>query len=317
MIVFLQKIFLPSFRYSEIKPIAKLLKPSNLLVPMFFVINLAQIISNFVGFLDTKELEKLYSVKFYSKMIFSGKITNYTTAIQSIAKTLSSELETLCILSTSERLNLIKKLVNYLINNEYYNLKNNLNYDPISLFNYRKLLCIQFKSLMISTAIFNSNSLSIGISIKQINMETIISSCEELWNLLGLEREEFHFLLLKEGLIDSYSKKNYLNLKESLKTILYNELRSLLNFTNSLNLNEDKIVFKSQDNLTLLERELGFINRFFPKFSSNILVFNNNIHDPLLKAAIYQRNLEKIKINNSFNSSVKQVFFLRNLKNVN
>ena len=82
-----KKVSLPGIISKDIKPIGVLLKPSNLLVPMYLVSILAQISDNVKDILNVKDIQNLYSVKAYRKTIFSGPNSVMLSTINSISKT--------------------------------------------------------------------------------------------------------------------------------------------------------------------------------------------------------------------------------------
>ena len=105
-----KKVLLPGINYKDLKPVSALLKPSDILIPMFFVSVLAQISDNIKNVLEPRDIQNLFSVKCYRKILLSGFNSVSLGVVSAISKTLGPELETLSILSVSERFLFLKDL---------------------------------------------------------------------------------------------------------------------------------------------------------------------------------------------------------------
>lgn len=305
-----KKIIIPGIQARELKPIASLLFPHYLIIPMFLMSILAQLMDNLKGVLSSKDVHQLSSVKSYSKVILKGRSSVLLSVTQSIAKTLGSELETLSVLNISERLNFLRSLQEkILLDKNFGKISSNSRFfsDSSDLSKHRKGLSMQCRSIMITSPIFSPYSITLGIPISQIDICSILDSAKLLWSFLGLEDEEFDFLLRKEALT-SYRKysSHYESIPEptnnieSVKWLVYFELKSILGFKDFLVFENDSVVLRSEDNLTLLERELSFISRHLPNLPDNFFISDKDLSDVLIRAAVDQRRKEKEKIDNVF-----------------
>lgn len=306
-----KKIVLPGLLVKELKPVALLLNPRFLIVPMFFVSVLAQLAEDLKGVLSSKEIQKLPSVKFYSKIISSGFSSVSLSILQSIARTLGSELEVLSILNSSERIKFLRDLYFKLLSEKGTSLINTNvcnSSDPISVSKYRRGLALQMRSTMVSVPIFSTHSIIVGLSVREINLDVIIESSKLIWNLLGLENEEFDFLLNKEAMcclkkISLVNNSNsILTSSDSVKVLLFNELEKFLDSNGRLNFSDDQIILKDDKNLTFLEKSLGFVCRDTPSLPDQVFVSNNDLNDPVLRASFEQRKDYRTKIENIYRS---------------
>ena len=304
-----KRVILPSIKLKDLKPLATLLTPSNIIIPMVLVSILGQIADDLKTNLNSKELQQIPSVKLYLKLISSGKTTVGLSVIHAISKTLGPELETLSILNTFERINFLNSLKKKIIlakGPSRIISKPNIMSDPIELLKHRKGLALQFRSLLIATPIFAPHSLLLGLSMNQITINCIIDSSRFYWNLLGLSEEEFDFLLKKEAV--NYLKKYDLSslfelpnsLTKAVQVILYSELKELTNLKDKLVFLDDIIILRGQNNLTSVENDLNFIERKIPRLPQNIFVPDSNLKDLILRAALDQRKSQTLQINNIF-----------------
>lgn len=300
-----KKVLLPGVCTKDLKPLASLVTPRLLLVPMFLVCNLAQISENLKGILSSKEVQRLPSVKFYSKIISSGFSCLSISLLQSVAKTLGSEFEILSVLNSYERINFLKDSYLKLLNNKTMGCSVSLGYnfsDPISLSKYRNGLALQTRSIMISTAIFSFHSLVIGLAVKEITLDIILESSKLLWGLLGLDAEEFDFLLHKEALSCSRNSRfniafeNSLTLKSSFLILIYDEFSKFFNFGEKISFLDDQIVLQGENNLTVLENSIGFVERIVPNLPNEIFVSGNDLKDEILRSSFDQHRSYRLKI---------------------
>lgn len=299
LISLLKRIIIPGLAISEFKPVSKLCFPSYFLIPMFFCCLVAQISDNLKGVLSIREIQQLFSVKIYSKVICLSKSSMCLTYLQSIVKTLGYELEILSVLSISQRVDflnsLLKALLEYKggckISKHSYLLSN-----PFNLMQHRKALGLQSRSLLVSVALFSSHSIVIGLNIKDISLKTILDCCKDLWLNLSLEEEEFDYLLRKEAMRkfneDNITLPFFSKLEGQLdyfRVLLYFELKSFLNFTDIINFSADEVVLRNNSNLTNLELELGFVKRDLPQFTKEVFVLPFDCKDDIVKTAYNQR----------------------------
>lgn len=312
-----KKVVLPGIYLKELKPLSSFLTPRLLLIPMFLVSNLAQITEDLKGVLSSKEVQKLPSVKFYSKVLSSGFSSSSISLLQAIAKTLGSEFEVLSVLSPLERINFLKEVYTKLLNDKSLgsiNFSGAYSFDdPISLFKYRKGIALQTRSIMISTSIFSSHSIVVGISIKEISLDVILDSSRSLWALLGLDPEEFDFLLHKEAFsclksinfTTDLSSASKLDFKNSFLILLYDEFSRFLSIKDKLVFSEDQIVLHGEDNLTVLENSIKFVERFFPGLPNEVYISDNQLEDDILRTSFDQQRAYRLKLDKIYKSVAK------------
>lgn len=265
-----KKIILPGLDFRNLKSVNKFIFPSNILVPMLFVSLIAQISDNMKDLISNKDIHQLFSVKLYSRILYSSLNTNYLTILQSISKTLGFELPTLSLLNVKERNLFINCLVSRILSNKgqaRIYLKDTILLDPKILIKHRRGLSLQARSIMTSVPVFSPHSISFGLSIRDISIANIIDSARDSWITLGLESDEFDFALYKQAYL-IYNKlilKEIFNkpssLADCLRILIYSEFRSLVFFEKTLVLCEDKILLRGNNNLTLLENDLSFLSR--------------------------------------------------------
>lgn len=322
------RIILPGILIKDIKPISLLLKPSNLIIPLLLVSILSQLSDNLKNTLSPKDIQNLYSVKFYRKIVFFGFNSISLSVVQAISKTLGSELESLSVLSVSERLLFLRDLQRQLIldkvsSNVYMRNFNSMN--PLEIMKYRKNLSIQFRSSIVSNSIFSPNSLTFGIPINSLGLDLVVYSSKLIWISLGLLEEDFDFFLRKEAinclktfnLEDSFVFPS--NNIEALKILFFKEIKDLLVFNKLLDFSPDNIIIKGESNLVLLEKEIGFIKRDLPIPPKDIFVSDNDLDDVLLRSALDQRRKYKFKLDNIYTIdnkliNTKKQSVLRNIK---
>nr|YP_009540899.1 maturase [Lepocinclis tripteris]AYQ93368.1 maturase [Lepocinclis tripteris] len=304
-----KKVILPGINVKSLRSLSSLLSPSELIIPFFFISVLGQLVFNLKDVLSLKEIQTLPSVKLYSKVLLSGFSTISFSILYSLSNTLGWELETLSLLNVRERIKFLENLKNNLIFDlgeaRIYS-KRSILFDPILLTKHRRGLSIQFRSLLVSSSIFSFQSIVFGLSIKEINLDIILESSKLMWLSLGLNVEEFDFYLRKQAL--SLAKKfkfqdtlfsNIFDLKECLRVLVYFELKAFYFFSSSLNLVDDDVVLRSSSNLTLLEKEVGFIFRELPSLSLNNEV-TSSTDDLILTSSIEQRRFLRLKLNRVF-----------------
>jgi hypothetical protein len=321
-----RKILLPGILSKDIKPIASLLKPSNLVIPILLVSLLAQFSDNLKGVLVAKDIQNLYSVKIYKKAIFSGFNCVSLSVLYSISKTLGSELESLSVLDVSERIEFLKTLQLRLIFDKgpaKIDFRNQVLFNPLEIIKHRKGLAVQTRSVMIANSIFSPNSIVFGFPVSSINLNLVLESSKTIWTSLGLLPEDFDFLLRKdaikcfndlvkgqEELLVTFPYGNV----EALKVLFYYEMKGLIGFKQIINCTMDNIILKTSDNLVSLEKELGFIKRDFPNLPADMFVSDKELDDTLLRVALDQRRRYKMRFENTYGSLSS---FNRSRKNMN
>lgn len=303
----MRRVILPALNIKELKPVASLISPRELIVVMCLTVILGQIVDNFRGVLSPKEVQKLPSVKLYSKVVSVGLSSLSLSAIYSISKTLGPELETLSALGAQERLEFLKSIKKALLLERIFNVSkvsytSKIFSDPVELLKYRRALSLQCRSLMVATPIFLTNNLSLGIPIIEVNIDMVLDSCILIWIYWGLEEEEFNFSLLKCSFnfldIKPSSFKRSLTLNNCVKLLVYIEFKNLFSIKEKLTFSDDFIMLKSENNLTLMENSLGFIERSFPKLPFDSFVSSRGLEDILIRTAFDQRKVESSKLFN-------------------
>ena len=305
-----KKVLIPGISIKELKPLFNLISPKDLVVSMVMTILVGQISHDLQGILPSKEIQQVDSVKFYSKVIFTGSSIVSLTTLQAIAKTLGPELETLTLLSPQERLNFLRSLQTRIIMERGPSKvfsKNQFLFDPINLMKHRRGLALQFRSIIFANSVFSPHSISIGFPVSKVGLGDILQSSKIIWNNLGGSIEEFDFVLRKESLInlknfllkDLFSEPN--SDIQSLRILVYSEFLKVLPFmSRELIFSDDIVILRSEDNLTLLERELNFVERRFPNIPSNIFILDNQSKDLILRTALDQRRKQNLKLQNIF-----------------
>jgi hypothetical protein len=309
----IKKVLLPGIQVKDLKPISNLLSPKFLVVPLVFVSLISQIADNLKNLLSPREVQQIFSVRFYTKVLSSGCSSMNLSTIYAISKTLGPELETLSVLSVSERSQFLKDLQKRVILDKSVGKiisKPQLLYDPSLLMKHRNGLSLQTRSIMIASSIFSPNSVAMGMAISNINLQTILNSAKMFWLSLNLEDEEFDFLLRKEA--SSYLRKCSDNEKpfeeptnsiESLKVLVFSECKSIFKFEDILSFSEDQVIIQGDNNLTPLERELGFMERYIMHLPDDIFIPDSQLGDVLLRASLDQRRQHKIQVENIFKKS--------------
>lgn len=137
-------------------------------------------------------------------------------------------------------------------------------------------------------------------------MNFILLSCKNLWDFWGLDVNEFDFLLQKQALLryhnfTFFEEPN--NILDSVKVLLWSEINDVLPMGRKLvSFDSDLIVLRSHNNLTVLEENLGFLERPFPVPLNDSFVSNFALKDDLVRSAWNQRKIEHSKFKNVYNS---------------
>lgn len=308
-----KKVLLPGIQVKDLRPISSLLSPKFLTVPLVFICLISQIADNLKNVLTPREIQQIFSVRFYTKLLSSGTSSMNLSAIYAISKTLGPELEVLSILNVSERLEFLKELQKKVVLDKRIGRiisKPQLLYNPSELIKHRNGLSLQTRSIMIASSIFSPSAVVMGITISNINLRIILDSAKLFWLSLNLEEEEFDFLLrkeaclvLKKGSNNINSFKEPSNNIESLKLLVFSECQSILNFENNLSFLEDQVIIQGDNNLTPLEKELGFIERSLLDFPDDVFIPDSQLTDVILRASMDQRRLHKMQVDTFFKKS--------------
>lgn len=310
-----KKVIIPGVNIKEMAPLAAFVSPKDLIVTISLISILSQISETFRYKLELKEIQNIPSVKFYSKIINNCTSTISLSTTFSIAKSLGPELEILSSLNTSERYQFIYLLKKSIINEKIsgrISSKSRIFQDPFELLRYRKGLSMQTRSIMLATAIFLPNSITIGLPINQINIELILESAYKIWAYWGFSYEEFDFLLRKEAMynFNSLKKKNHQitpnTIKDSVRIVFLSTLKEIASFEDKIEFSEDNVLFKTNENLTLLEKDFGFINRTMPDIPENFSNFDYNLEDKLIRVAFNQRKNLNYNTKNFIRSSLRK-----------
>lgn len=305
-----KRVLFPNIVSKEIKPLAFLLSPSDLIVCLSLIVLLAQISDSLKSFLSSKDIQKLSSVKLYSKLLSVGKSSISLSFVYAIAKSLGRDLDTLSVLSLSERISFLRSVHLNLVHHRVQDniSRNNCLFpDPFELLVYRKNLALQCRSVFCATPVFLPHSLVIGVPVKNVDLPLILESCKFLWSSWGLDESEFDFRLRKDAM-KLFMNNNFMpfsepaNIFESCKIIVFSEFPNNLLSSGKVLLDRDSIFLSNNENLTSLEKELGFFYRKFPS-SYNDLVTNNgddiNLVDDVLRLAIQQKKSSNLQFRNT------------------
>lgn len=320
-----RKVLLPGIQFKDLKPISSLIHPSNIIMPLLLISILAQISDNLKGILGPKDIQRLSSVKFYSKILYSGFNSVALSAIFSLSKTLGPEVETLSALTVSERLNFLRALQKKIIfSKSQSKIISNFHtlYNPNELIKHRKGLATQFRSTLVANSLFAAHSIVLGMNIANVNLYSVVESAKLLWFNLGLDVEEFDFLLRKQSL-NSLKKLEFDNFdinndSDCLKILALSEFMNYSKSKKFLIFDEDMIVLKAEKNLTLLEKELGFVERVVPELPKDSYISDDLLKDNLIRAAFEQKKTHKLLTNNisdHSNISGNKTKYYSNLRN--
>lgn len=67
-----KKVVLPGLNWKNLKAINLVLSPTYILVPLIFIFLIAQVVDDLKAILNSRELRKLSSIRFYSKVLYVG-----------------------------------------------------------------------------------------------------------------------------------------------------------------------------------------------------------------------------------------------------
>jgi hypothetical protein len=239
-------------------------------------------------------------------MLSVGLSSNLLSSLFAISRTLGPELEALSILNPDERIVFLRSLQKNILNDKIsgrISSGSRIYSDPFELYSYRRALSFQCRSIMSVTPILLPHSIVTGVSVSAISINLIVESCKLLWVFLGLDPEEFHFRLRKDSFISFDNFENFFSVfKEpkddfdSCRILFFSEIKNNLLFDDFLVFKDDCIVIRTKDNLTLLEKELGFIKRDMPDFPKRVFVSDDCLKHDLIRVAIDQRKLYKTRL---------------------
>ena len=310
-----RKLLFPSLVSKDIKPVAFLLSSRDLIVCLSLIVLLAQVSESLKVFLSTKEIQKLPSVKMYSKLLSVGKSSLSLSYVFAISKTLGPDLDTLSLLLPFERLKFLRSLHLSLMHERVdYNClqASRIFTDPFELMSYRKSLALQCRGIFSATPLFLPHSIVQGISVLNVDISLILDSCKALWHSWGLEESEFEFSLIKESM-KIYLTKNMsfffsqpVNIVEAFKIILFSEFHVNMVSNCKVCHQNDFVFFPNSRNLTSLEEELGFFVRSFPKMPKDLLINDFDLHDDIIKLAVQQRKSYNFHLTSLYKSLIKE-----------
>ena len=273
---------------------------------MYFICLLSQLSQNLKGVLSPNEIQKLQSIRLYSKVISTGSSAIELSVTSALSKTLGPELESLSNLNLYERFNYLRSLKAKVMAEKFVgslSSKSKILFDPFEMNKYRKSLSLQTRSIMVATSLFLPHTFVVGIPISLVNINFILESCKFLWDFWGLDVSEFEFSLQKEAAV--YSNNSNLidpsmNILDAVKILVFSELKGVVFFSKELDFTDDLIALKSENNLTLLESDLGFIKRNFPKLPAEFFISDFNLKDDLLRQSLDQRKLDCFRVTNFY-----------------
>lgn len=280
-----KKVLLVGLTAKSLKGVAALVEPQHLVIPMIITSIIAQIANNKKE-TSPKDIQQMESIRTYSRALSNGD-SRITSANHALANTLLPEITILQTLSPEERKSHLLK-----VREGIATTKGPAKVDTTTLFKkdtdklaaHRRGLALQCRSKMQAMPIYNKTQLTIGLSIKDIDLETIIESAKELWSNIGRDPDEFDCILMDAApdakiISDAVTYLMKKNLEPFLET---NDEGKLVH-------GSDIIVLKGDDNLTPIERKLGFLSREVPNLLEVTEIPSDITMDPMLEAAIDQQ----------------------------
>lgn len=306
-----KKVVIPGINIRNFLPLSTLLTPKELIVTMSLSSLLAQVSINLKGVLDSKEIAQLPSVKFYSKLLICGTSSLSLNALYALSKTLGVELEVISTLQNNERFNYLRNLQKSIsvqrVSSNILSKYKTFN-DPYQVLKFRKGLSLQSRSVIVASSIFLPHSIVFGLPIDKVDITIILNSCKAIWLSLSLQEEEFDFLLKKEAYF--YLSSSGLRFKElfnfplknsdCVRLLLLSEFELFNAYKDNLSFDEDYIILRSENNLTLLESDFRFIKRLIPSFPDDVLLSDYDLSNNLVRVAINQRREHVSNLGNLF-----------------
>lgn len=280
------KQLLPGIQAKVLKPVATLVSPQQIVVPIVLTGIIAQVNDNLKDVHTPKDVQQLESVRNYSKCLGIGD-SRQLSATHALANTLGPEAQKLASLPPDERENYLRELchtINTIAGPAKVKASSLVLQNENELAAHRRGLALQCRSNMQATPIYNKTQMTIGIAIKELDLEIAIDSAKQLWTNLGREAEEFDSLLVEQVADAPTVTEAVISIvKRNLVTILKeDEDGSIIH-------GGDVYVLKGEDNLTPIERNLGFIQRLTPKVPEAIEITPDVKVDPILQAALDQQ----------------------------
>lgn len=188
-----RKQILPGIQAKTLKPVAALVEPQTIVVPMVLTGIIAQVSDNLKDQCSPKEVQQLESVKAYSRCLGTGN-SRTLSATHALANTLGPEAATLASLTTEERLVYLAE-VRLAINTQLGPAKVNNSavafQDPEAVQTHRRGLALQARSNMQAASVYSRNQITIGMPVKELNLEACIDSAKQLWVNIGGEADAF------------------------------------------------------------------------------------------------------------------------------
>lgn len=281
-----RKQILPGIQAKTLKPVAALVDPQTIVVPMVLTGIISQISDNLKDQCSPKEVQQMESVKSYSKCLGIGN-SRTLSATHALANTLGPEASTLATLSPDERLTYLAD-VRTTINTQLGPAKVNNSAmaftDPEAVITHRRGLALQARSNMQAAPVYSRNQITIGMPVKELNLETCADSAKQLWVNIGREADAFDNLLLAQ--VDGAQ-----TVLEAVTSIVKQDMLTIFKADENgiITLGGDVNVLKGEDNLTPIERNLGFITRTVPEIPSTVEITPSVKLDPMLQAALDQQ----------------------------
>lgn len=280
------KVLLPGIQAKVLKPVAALVDPQNLVVPLVLTSTIAQVGDNLTGVKTPKEVQQMESIKTYNKSLGVGP-SRQLSAIHALGSTLGPEASTLATLPPEERLTYLEgklKDINTIpgpakVMNSAVVFNN-----PEDLATHRRGLALQCRSNMQSMPLYSKQSITIGMPIRDINLDIVIASASQLWENIGRDPTEFDTLLLqKVPEAKTVTDAVIRIVSDILKPYLPSGEDGILEHR------LDTFILKGEDNLVPVERGLGIIARKAITLPDPVEISSKTKVDPLLQAALDQQ----------------------------
>jgi hypothetical protein len=282
----LAKQLLPGISAKSLKPVATLVEPQELVVPMVITGAMAQVADNLKGSVTSKEIQQLDSVKTYSKCLGTGA-SRLLSATHAMANTLGPEAAKLATLSPEgrmEHLADVKHTINTVPGPAKVKTSALVFQNEDELSAHRRGLALQCRSNMQSTPIYNKTQMTLGLSIRELTLDKSIESAKQLWINIGRDPNDFDSQLLAQVPGAETVPEAVISIVKSNLAIIMTE-----NQDGKLIHGGDNQVLKGEDNLTPIERNLGCIERLQPILPEAVEVTSDVTQDPLLQAALSQQ----------------------------
>lgn len=309
-----RKLLFPFLVSKDIKPVAFLLSSRDLIVCLSLILLLAQVSESLKVFFSSKEIQKLPSVKLYSKLLSVGRSSLSLSYVSAISKTLGADLDTLSLLLPFERIRFLRSLhFNLMYDRVEYKSSHSsrIFVDPFELSSYRRSLALQCRGIFSATPVFLPHSLVQGSSVLTVDLSLILDSCKSLWYSWGFDECDFEFSLMKEAMkiylnndLSSFFSRPF-DILEACKIIVFSEFHNNMVSMGKVYHENDLVIFPGCKNLTCLEEEFGFFVRTFPKMRKPLVMNDVDLQDDVIKLAVQQRKSYDLHLHSLSNSFIK------------